>query len=81
MEGKTMMTSSRHESLRRGLAWTASLLAGGVGLWHGYSFGHRISGVLLGMTLAAIAAVLCALMVDDAVDRLLGWRRTDRESS
>lgn len=43
-----------------------------VGSWFGFDFGHTLSGPGLGVVLAALGALLCSIVLGDAVERLLG---------
>lgn len=76
-----MLTLARHASLRvrqagplQWAAWTATLVAGAVGLWYGYGFGVRLSGTLLGLVLAVNCAALCSLVADALLERVAGLR-------
>lgn len=44
-----------------------------VGAWFGFDFGHTLGGPGLGVVLAALGALLCSIVLGDAVERLLGW--------
>lgn len=54
----------------RGLSrWALPLMAAGVGAVHGFEFGVRLGGPLLGVALAANAALMGGLVVDGLLDR------------
>jgi high-affinity Fe2+/Pb2+ permease len=43
-----------------------------VGAWFGFDFGRTLGGPGLGLVLAALGALLCSIVLGDAVERLLG---------
>lgn len=66
-----MDTNDRHPHLPSRVTLIAQVAAVGTGLAAGYAFGVRISGELLGVLLAANAAVFCSMMVDTLADLAL----------
>jgi hypothetical protein len=58
----------------RALSWLLVTLSGVAGLWSGYDFGNRLGGVLLGVFLAVVGALIASSFVDGALDWLLRAR-------
>ncbi|MFO0144329.1 MAG: hypothetical protein ACK54C_03185 [Betaproteobacteria bacterium] len=56
-------------------AWIASAAAAAVAAKFGWDFGVQLSGVLLGVITAANFAVMSALLVDTAAEKLWGLLR------
>ncbi|MBL8304711.1 MAG: hypothetical protein JNM26_18315 [Ideonella sp.] len=67
---------------RAGVAWTAAqVVAAAVGAKYGYDFGHEVSGWVLGVALAANAAVFGALAVSAVADGVDRWRPARRDAA
>ena len=64
---------------RQWWAWLAVALAGVAGLWFGYDFGAQVSGMGLGLLMAANGAVFASLLASAVVDRLFRPRKSGRE--
>jgi drug/metabolite transporter (DMT)-like permease len=60
-------------------AWLVVALAGAVGLWLGYDFGRQVSGMGLGLLMAANGAVFASLLASAVVDRLGRAKKGGRE--
>lgn len=66
---------------RQWWAWLVVALAGVAGLWFGYDFGRQVSGMGLGLLMAANGAVFAALLASAVVDRLFRPRKSGREEA
>jgi hypothetical protein len=72
MKDMTLNTSAMHRAAEVSLAALAAL----AGLWYGYDFGAQLAGPLMGAVTAVNTAVIGALLVSAAVDRLPLGRRS-----
>jgi drug/metabolite transporter (DMT)-like permease len=73
-----MATGTRRPAPRQWWAWLVVALAGVVGLWFGYDFGRQVSGMGLGLLMAANGAVFASLLASAVVDRLLRPKKSGR---
>jgi len=64
---------------RQWWAWLIVALAGVAGLWFGYDFGRQVSGMGLGLLMAANGAVFASLLASAVVDRLFRPTKGGRE--
>jgi hypothetical protein len=64
-------TTQAAEGRRRICVVVACVVVLPVAMKLGYDFGSNLAGVPLGLAAAVNVAVLCALMIDAAVDRLV----------
>jgi hypothetical protein len=55
---------------KRWLVWTATVIAGLVGLFCGFDFGNRLAGMWLGAVLALNGALFCSIVVAAAAEKL-----------
>ena len=74
-----MVTRPLKVDARRWWAWLVVALAGMAGLWFGYDFGRQVSGMGLGLLMAANGAVFASLLASALVDRLFRPRKSGRE--
>ena len=74
-----MTTGPRKPGPGRWWAWLVVALAGVVGLWFGYDFGRQVSGMGLGLLMAANGAVFASLLASAVVDRLGRAKKSGRE--
>jgi drug/metabolite transporter (DMT)-like permease len=64
---------------RQWWAWLVVALAGVAGLWFGYDFGRQVSGMGLGLLMAANGAVFASLLASAVVDWLFRPKKNGRE--
>ena len=62
-------------------SWLVVALAAVAGLWLGYDFGRQVSGMGLGLLMAANAAVFAALLASAVVDWLWRPKKSGREEN
>ena len=74
-----MPTRALKVEARQWWAWLVVALAGVAGLWFGYDFGRQVSGMGLGLLMAANGAVFASLLASAVVDRLFRPRKSGRE--
>ena len=74
-----MPTRALKVEARRWWAWLVVALAGVAGLWFGYDFGRQVSGMGLGLLMAANGAVFASLLASAVVDRLGRAKKSGRE--
>ncbi|MDZ7591321.1 MAG: hypothetical protein U5L05_11710 [Rubrivivax sp.] len=64
---------------RQWWAWFIVAGAGVAGLWFGYDFGRQVSGMGLGLLMAANGAVFASLLASAVVDRLFRANKSGRD--
>jgi drug/metabolite transporter (DMT)-like permease len=74
-----MPTRALEVEPRQWWAWLVVALAGVAGLWFGYDFGRQVSGMGLGLLMAANGGVFASLLASAVVDRVFRPRKSGRE--